>query len=43
MSRAPRSSVPFDVVSACAGVLVVAPVAALAVVAAFIDDGRPRA
>ena len=31
----------FDVAGACAGVLVFAPVAVLAAIAVFIDDGRP--
>jgi lipopolysaccharide/colanic/teichoic acid biosynthesis glycosyltransferase len=38
MSRFKRA---FDVVGACAGLLVFAPVIAIAVTAVFIDDGRP--
>ena len=38
MSRFKRA---FDVVGACAGLLVFAPVIAVAVAAVFIDDGRP--
>ena len=38
MSRFKRA---FDVVGSCAGILVFAPVMAVAVMAVFIDDGRP--
>jgi lipopolysaccharide/colanic/teichoic acid biosynthesis glycosyltransferase len=38
MSRFKRA---FDVVDACAGLLIFAPVMAVATTAVFIDDGRP--